>query len=511
MAPRHFDTLIVGAGSAGCVLARRLSETGAGTVGLIEAGGPPDDPAIADPAQWPFIQGRAYDWAYVTKPQPGTANRRHPWPRGKVLGGSSCLHAMAHVRGHRSDFDAWAAAGGPGWSFDALLPFFKRSERFSGGASALHGADGPLDVVLPDSAVHPLVRDYMAAAESLGFPKIGDHNGPSMIGTAPNSLTIRNGRRASNADAYLPDGGAGLAALTVLTGIVVDHIAIEAGRATAVEVVEVGARRRIEAGRVVLCAGTIASPLILMRSGIGPATELAAHGIACTIDNPAVGGNLHDHLLAAGNLYAAARPVAPSRLQHSESLLYAERDPALPGPSVAVACVVLPAVSECFEAPPVGQAYSLLHGVTKPASRGRLSLGGAGPLDPPRLDPAYLTEAIDRRRFRDALALAREIGHAPALAPWREREILPGPGVTAEAEIDAFIARAAITHHHPVGTCRMGPPGDGVVDGDLAVHGVDGLFVADASIMPEITTGPINAAITALAERAADLLAGRPA
>jgi len=507
MIPRHFDTLIVGAGSAGCVLARRLSETGAGTVGLIEAGDRPDDPAIADPAQWLFLQGRPYDWAYVTEPQPGTAGRRHPWPRGRVVGGSSCLHAMAHVRGHPSDFDAWAAAGGPGWSFDSLLAHFKRSEAFSGGASAWHGGDGPLDVMLPGPEVHPLVRDYMAAAESLGFPKIGDHNGPTLVGTAPNALTIRNGRRVSNADAYLGDRAR--PGLSVLTGLIVDRVTIEGGRAAGVEAIAGGVRRRIGAGRVVLAAGTVASPLILMRSGIGPAAELATHGVACTIDNAAVGGNLHDHLLAAGNLYAAARPLAPSRLQHSESLLYAERDPALSGPSVAVACVVLPAVSECFEAPPPGRAFSLLCGATKPASRGRLTLGGPGPLDPPRIDPAYLAEEVDRRRVRDALALAREIGHARPLDPWRSREILPGPDVRAAGDVDAFVARAAITHHHPVGTCRMGPAGDGVVDGRLAVRGVADLFVVDASVIPEITTGPTNAAVTALAERAAELLAGR--
>jgi choline dehydrogenase-like flavoprotein len=414
------------------------------------------------------------------------------------------MHAMAHVRGHPSDFDAWAALAGPRWSFDGLLPAFLRSERFSGGASALHGADGPLDVLLPER-VHPVAEAFMRAGEAAGIAASGDHNGSRMEGPARNSLTIRDGRRASLADAYLAPA-LGRRNLDLVCGALVERVLVRRGRAEGVEAVVGGERRAVRAPLVVLAAGTVASPLVLMRSGLGPAAELARHGIAPAANLPAVGANLHDHLLAAGNVYRATRPVPPSRLQHSESLMYVRRGSA-PAPDLVLACVVLPVVSEAFAAPPVGEAFTLMCGFTHPRSRGRVALGGAGPLDPPVIDPAYLAEPEDRAAFRASLDLAREVARQGALDEWRAEELLPGSGVRATADLEGFLARAAVTHHHPVGTCAMGrDPATAVVDGDLEVHGVAGLRVVDASVIPVITTGPVNAAVVAVAERAAELI-----
>ena len=504
-----FDYIVVGAGTAGCVLAARLSEDPDLRIALIEAGGPASDPAIADPLQWPRLQGSAIDWGYVTVPQSGTAGRRHAWPRGRVIGGSSCLNAMAHVRGHPSDFDAWAAAGCQGWSFADLLPYFIRSEHWERGPSSYHGDGGPIRLVTPTEP-HPVTRCYLAAAEEIGLVPTDEHNGARMTGPTLNTLTLVDGRRQSVADAYLTPA-AGRPNLTVVDASLLLELAFDGGSACRGVTIAAGSdRRTLRATRgVILAAGTIGSPLLLMRSGIGPADHLRALGIAVRLDLPGVGANLHDHLLAGGNVYLARQPVPPSKYQHSESLLYIERDGARGAPKLVVACVIAPIVTELFTAPEIGTAYTLMFGFTRPRSRGTIRLASPDPTTPPLIDPNYLAEAYDRTVYLEALAAAQSIGATQALAPWRARELLPGAGVRSRAARLEFLGRAAYTHHHPVGTCRMGVDAEAVVGQDLRVRGVAGLYVVDASIFPTITTGPTNAAIIALAERASDLLRGR--
>lgn len=494
----HFDLAIVGGGSAGALLAARLSEDPARRVVLIEAGGEPTDPDILKPQMWPAIQHRSYDWDYRTTPQAGTAGRSHAWARGKALGGSSLLHAMGHFRGHPADFAAWAEATGQArWSWDGLLPAFLSIEDHTFGGDGLHGRGGPMPVMLPDEDVSPLARAFIEAGAALGLSRLPGHNTGRMIGVTPNSLMIRDGRRVTVAEAWLTPAVRTRANLTILTGTIVRRLRTEGARITGLDT----SAGPIEAVEVILSAGALETPALLMRSGIGPEAVLAAAGVRCVLARPEIGRNLMDHLLGAGNLYAARRPVPPSRLQHSESMAYMRAgDFRADGqPEIVVGCGVAPIVSESFEAPAPGSAYTLLFGVTHPTSRGEVRITGPDPDAPLRIDPRYLSTESDRRLFRAALSAAREIGQRPELSDWRDREILPGD-LAGDAAIDAFIAKAAITHHHPSGTCRMGRDEDAPVDPDLRLRGLDNLSVVDASVLPGLTAGPIHAAVLAVAE-----------
>ncbi|GAA3895442.1 GMC family oxidoreductase N-terminal domain-containing protein [Leifsonia kafniensis] len=505
----HIDVLIIGAGSAGSVLANRLSADPSRHVTVVEAGERVTDPEMRKPELWPLIHGRSYDWSYRTTPQPGIAGRSLDWARGKGPGGSSLVHAMAHMRGCRADFDRWVeATGDERWSWDSLLPFFIGSETFSGGADAVHGADGPLPVLLPGTELSsPLVQDYLASWHALGVPRIADHNGGEMLGATVNSLTIRDGERVTVCDVYL-DPVQGRPNLTLLTGVTVHRLVIVDGRVTGALVTREGVDEVIEADEVILAGGSIGDPLLLMRSGVGDPEVLRAAGVEVVLESPGVGKNLHDHLLGAGNLYRARQTVAPTKLQLSESMTYlslkglGETSGAA---DIVVGCVVGLSASESFADGAVaelnpGEGYTLLFGVTNPTSRGSLRISGPDVGDEPVIDPNYLDTEHDRATFLAALEHARLVGASAGMSGWREEELLPGSAVTTHDDLEDFIARAVITHHHPVGTLSMGASADAPVTPDLRFRGLDGLYVVDASVIPSITAGPIHAAVLAIAE-----------
>ncbi|MER5793387.1 GMC family oxidoreductase N-terminal domain-containing protein [Streptomyces sp. NPDC001980] len=505
----EFDYIVVGAGTAGCVLAARLSEESGARVLLLEAGGREPLEAMAVPPAWPTLLGTAADWADTTVPQT-TAGLAVPWPRGRGLGGSSSINAMNFLRGHRSGYDAWAAAGATGWGYDDLLPYFKRSENLTGVPGrdpAVRGMDGPLRVA-PAAERHPLAEAGLAAAVQAGHTEVRDIACGLAEGFGWGDLNIVDGRRQDAAAAYLrpvldrPN-------LHVVTGALVHRVLLDGDRCTGVEYVADGGTVVAHcAGEVVLSAGAVGSPQVLMLSGIGPRDHLARVGIDPVVDLPGVGAGLWDHPLS-GIVYRAARPVPPAVNNHGEVQGLIRSGPQVAGPDLHIQFVDVPLREDSLPGPGMGQGYTLMVGLMMPFSRGTVRLATGTPGAPPLLDPRYYSDRRDLDAMVSGLRTAREIGDAPALADWRGEEALPGPAVRDDEQLAAYLRRNLRSYSHYAGTCRTGTDEAAVVDPALRVRGVGGLRVADASVMPASISANTNATVYAVAERAADLLRSR--
>ena len=522
-----YDYVIVGAGSAGCVLANRLTEDPSTTVLLLEAGGSDEEQAIHIPAAFSSLFKSPLDWAYETEEQPHLHNRRLYWPRGKVLGGSSSINAMIYMRGNRRDYDHWGELGNEGWSYSDVLPYFKKAEneeREALRASEYHATGGPLNVT-DLRTLNPLTHAFVEAGVEAGLPLMNDFNGAEQDGIGFYQVTQRQGLRHSAAVGYIhpilsrPN-------FTLQTHTLVTNVIFEGTRAVGVAYVQNGEKQQVNANKeVILSGGAINSPQLLMLSGIGPANHLNALGIPGVADLPGVGQNLQDHL-AIVVLYASTQPISlihaqtPEHLQDfienkmgpltsnvAEAGAFVRTQANLPVPDIQYHFAPVYYLNHGFTVPE-GDGYTIAPCILHPQSRGYIALRSTNPAEAPIIQPNYFADEADMQVLVEGVKIARKLGKTQAFAPFRDVETHPGPQVQSDEEIAEYIRNYAETLYHPVGTCKMGNDSMAVVDADLRVRGVEGLRVIDASIMPTVVGGNTNAPTIMIAEKVADVIKG---
>jgi choline dehydrogenase len=521
------DYIIVGAGSAGCVLANRLSADPNVRVILLEAGGRDWSPFIHMPAGYrQLMVSGVVDWGYRTVPQKHCYNRTFHWPRGKVLGGSSSINGMVYVRGHASDYDHWAQLGNRGWSYADVLPYFKRAEGWGLGEDEFHGGGGPLKTSRV-TEFHPLSRAWLDAGEQAGYPRNPDVNGSSQEGFGPLDSTIGGGRRSSTAYCYLrpalprPN-------LKVITRALASRVLIEGGRAVGVEYLRKGRTETIRADReVILAGGAINSPQLLQLSGIGGGNHLHALGLKVVHELEGVGQNLSDHVATEIqqecrlpiSLLRELRPTAVAQslvrylftrsgpMAHPgiQAVAFVKSRPEIVAPDLQFHFIMIMYGEHGIELHK-SHGYQPLINVQRPESVGTVLINSADPTKAPDIDPNYLAKREDIRILRDGIKICREVLAQRAFDPYRGPELSPGPNVKTDAEIDDFLRRNCHTQYHPVGTCKMGSDPMAVVDSNLRVRGLDGLRVVDASVMPTMVSANTNAATIMIAEKGSDLI-----